>query len=201
MLAARCARTSTSASSPNRFPSYVLRYSKPALKVRRCAVMSDFIRDTYISQTLPRPYQENRAPTSSCDSKPKLTLIPCENCLPMRLCQQSQTVLPHRKYHRRCLQTRSQRRCPIWSVIYLKCTRYIDLSVHSSKAQALCPWKLVLLARHGGLSSTTSRSFASSRTSSQKYAPILHVKTSGRLHVIFRYTLTLRWPGASYLYL
>ena len=163
--------------------------------------MSDFIRETYISQKLPRLSQENRVPASSCDSKPKLTLILCENCLPMRHCQRSQTVSPHKKYRRRYLQTRSQRRYPIWSVVCLKCTRYMDLSVHLSKAQALCLRKPILLARHGGPSSTTSRSFASSRTSSQKYALILHLPTSGRLHIIVGYIPTLKWPGASYLYL
>ena len=55
LLTARCARTSTLASSRTWYLSYVLQYLKTALKVCLCSIMFGLISDTYVSQMLPRP--------------------------------------------------------------------------------------------------------------------------------------------------
>ena len=90
----------------------------------------------------------------------------------------------HQKPRRKYIQMRSQRRrvstSRTSSMMYLRCTRFHDLSAPSSMAQALCLRKIVILSRHGSLSSITSRSFASSRTSSQKY--VLDITTTGHLY-------------------
>ena len=90
----------------------------------------------------------------------------------------------HQKPRRKYIQMRSQRRrvstSRTSSIMYLRCTRFHNLSAPSSMAQALCLRKIVIFSRHGSLSSITSRSFTSSRTSSQKY--VLDITTTGHLY-------------------
>ena len=186
LLVARCARICTSAPSRNHYQLYILRYSKAALKVRPCSVIRDVLRDTYISQTLPRPSQENPVPVSSYASESKYKTKVYRSSIPPRTYQYHQMTSSHQKPRRKHIQMRFERRrvstSRTSSKMYLRCTRFHDLSAPSSVAKALCLQKMVILSRHGNLSSIISRYFASSRTSSQKY--VLHITTTRCLYDI-----------------